>query len=296
MAQQHNTYLPGYREVGHHEWRTAENSAAYFLPTLRSLASSNPSIKLLDVGAGSGTITASFSKYMPSGHITAVDLSPDILTKASSHADSVGATNIKFERASVYELSKQFGESTFDVVHAHQMLCHLDSPVEALREMLKVVKPGGIVACREIDMRMWSMYPDTPTMRKCIQTQLATHEASGGSNAAGPSLIAWAMKAGAKREDVTATMGTWMYSTPDERRVWGELIMAGSHLGGLALTRCVGTSFRDRFKNGALRKKALEMKIATEAELDEMAEEWQRWMDTDDACSGTIHGEILVRK
>lgn len=219
----HNTYLPGYNTVAHHEWRTVENSAPHLLPPLEALAAKNPSLKLLDVGAGSGTITASIVKYMPSGHITAVDLSPEIVSRASAHAKEVGvASNITFQAASVYELSQTFGENAFDVVHASQMLCHLDSPVEALTEMLKVVKPGGVLALREIDMRVWSCYPDTETMRAFHRVQLATHQAAGGSNAAGPSLVSWAMKAGAKREDIEASMGAWMYSTPEEREVWGK--------------------------------------------------------------------------
>jgi len=222
--QEHNTYLPGYKEVGHHEWRTVENSAAYLLPTLQHLASQTPNLTLLDVGAGSGTITASLSKYMPpSGKITAVDLSPEIIARASAHAQNLGVTNVTFQApVSVYELTKTFGENAFDVVHAHQMLCHLDSPVEALREMLKVVKPGGVVAVREIDMRTWSMYPDTEVMRRWRRVQLASHEAAGGSNMAGPSLVSWAMKAGAERGEIEASMGTWLYSTEEERRVWGR--------------------------------------------------------------------------
>jgi ubiquinone/menaquinone biosynthesis C-methylase UbiE len=231
QQQPHNAYLPGYSQVSHHEWRTAENSAQYLLPTLQTLATTNPTLKLLDVGAGSGTITASLATYMPAGHITAVDLSPDIISRAHKHAIQQGISNITFETASVYTLSEQYGENAFDVVHAHQMLCHLDSPVEALREMLKVVKPGGVVACREIDMRMWSTYPDTAVMRKWLQVQLAVHEASGGSNAAGCSLIAWAMKAGAKREEISAGMGTWMYSTAEEREVWGELFLDDGYWG-----------------------------------------------------------------
>jgi ubiquinone/menaquinone biosynthesis C-methylase UbiE len=227
----HNTYLPGYQTVKHHEWRTIENSAPHLLPHLQVLATKNPNLTLLDVGAGSGTITASIVKYMPSGHITAVDLSPDIVSRASAHAKEVGvASNITFQTASVYELSTTFGENVFDVVHASQMLCHLDSPVEALTQMLKVVKPGGVLALREIDMRVWSCYPDTEAMRAWHRVQLATHEAAGGSNAAGPSLVSWAMKAGAKREDIEASMGAWMYSTPEERMVWGECFDADFHL------------------------------------------------------------------
>lgn len=302
--QNHNTYLPGYKEVGHHEWRTVENSAAYLLPTLQHLSSQNPHLTLLDVGAGSGTITASLQKYMPpNGKITAVDLSPEILSRASKHAEALGIEKGKITfRApvSVYDLSEIFGENSFDVVHAHQMLCHLDAPVEALREMLKVARPGGVVAVREIDMRTWSMYPDTEVMRAWRRVQLASHEAAGGSNMAGPSLVSWAMKAGAKRGEIEASMGTWLYSTEEERRVWGKFL-AVSLLPGMmyyswANLWVIGTSFRDRIVGGEMRKKILDLGIATAAELDEMGREWERWMETEDATCGTIHGQILVRK
>jgi 2-polyprenyl-3-methyl-5-hydroxy-6-metoxy-1,4-benzoquinol methylase len=222
----HNTYLPGYSTVAHHEWRTVENTAAYLLPRLQTLASQNPNLQILDVGCGSGTITASLVSYLPAnGHITAIDLSPEIVSRASAHAQKLGpaiSDKITFTPASVYTLSQTLLKGTFDIVHTSQMLVHLDSPISALREMLSMLKPGGLLAVREIDMRVWSCYPDTETMRAWHRVQLATHEASGGSNAAGPSLVAWAMKAGAKRRDIEASMGAWMYSTEDERRVWGE--------------------------------------------------------------------------
>lgn len=280
--QHHKPYLPGYREVGHHAYRTVANSTPYLIPTLHRLASQTPAPTLLDVGAGPGTITADIAlNYLPQSKITAIDLSPEILSRAAAHAQKLGAApseNITFKApVSVYELAQTFGENAFDVVHAHQVLTHLDAPVQALREMLRVAKPGGVVAVREIDMRTWSMFPDTAVMREWRRVQLASHEAAGGSNMAGPSLVSWAMQAGAKREEVEASMGAWMYSTEEERRVWG-------------------TSFRDRILSGEMRKKILELGVATEAEMDEMGAEWQRWMETEDATCGTIHGQILVRK
>lgn len=227
MSQQsHKPYLPGYNEVGHHAHRTVSNSIPYLIPTLTHLASQTPSPTLLDVGAGPGTITADLALHYlpPTAKITAVDIGPEIIARASAHAAKVGAKNIDFKApVSVYDLSKTFGEGVFDVVHTHQMLTHLDAPVEALREMLKVVKPGGVLLAQEADMRMWSMYPDTAVMRDWLRVQLASHEAAGASKMAGPSLVSWAMQAGAKRGEIEASMGAWMYSTAEERQVWGEL-------------------------------------------------------------------------
>ena len=49
-----------------------------------------------------------------------------------------------FEVGSV--LGLPFGDDTFDVVHAHQVLQHVGDPVAALVEMRRVCRPGGIVA------------------------------------------------------------------------------------------------------------------------------------------------------
>jgi ubiquinone/menaquinone biosynthesis C-methylase UbiE len=227
MSQQesgHKPYLPGYKQVSHHAHRTVSNSVPYLIPTLTHLASQNPHLSLLDVGAGPGTITADLAlNYLPQGKITAIDLGPEIIDRARNHASEVGASNIAFQApVSVYDLSKTFGEGVFDVVHTHQMLTHLDDPISALREMFAVTKPGGTVLAQETDMRTWSMYPDTPTMQAWRRLLLRSHEAAGASKMAGPSLVSWAMKAGAKRADIEASMGAWMYSTEEERQVWGE--------------------------------------------------------------------------
>jgi 2-polyprenyl-3-methyl-5-hydroxy-6-metoxy-1,4-benzoquinol methylase len=285
MSQQetHKPYVPGYKHVGHHAHRTVSNSVPYLIPTLHSLASQNPHLTLLDVGAGPGTITADLAlNYLPpQAKITAIDLGPEIIDRARKHAEQVGASkkNIDFQApVSVYDLSKTFGQGgVFDVVHTHQVLTHLDDPVSALREMFAVCKPGGTILVQEVDMRTWSMYPDTPTMQQWRSLQLRTHEATGASKMAGASLVSWAMKAGAKRADVEASMGAWMYSTDEERQVWG-------------------TTFKDRILGGEMRKQALELGLATEAEMDEMGAEWQRWIDAEDAMLGLILGQIIVRK
>lgn len=183
------------------------------------MTSSNPELKLLDIGAGSGTITASLAKYMPRGQVTAIDISEEILQQAADHAREAGVSNIEFQTANVHNLP--YSDGTFDIVHASQMLCYQTEPIDALKEMLRVVKPSGVAAIRECDMRMWSFWPQLPELEKFLQIQLATHEAAGATNIAGPQLISWALKAGVRREQVSMSVGTWCYSEPKERHVWG---------------------------------------------------------------------------
>nr|OQO25255.1 hypothetical protein B0A51_07036 [Rachicladosporium sp. CCFEE 5018] len=273
------SYAPGYNTTTHHEFRTAHNSAAYLLPTLEKLCATTTNPTLLDVGCGSGTITASFAQLFPTLMITAVDLSPEILARAKAHAESVGvADRVIFKPANVYDLTDTIGTGAqFDVVHAHQMLVHLSEPVKAMQQLLSVAKPGGWIACRDICMRTFSFYRDTAIMQSGTRLQIATHDAAGGSSNAGASLAAWAVQAGASRDKVKLGMGSWMYAGPQERQVWG------------------GT-FRDRIRGGAMRSKALELGIASEVEMEEMAREWERWIGDVDGVCGTLHGELLVQK
>ncbi|KAM5354267.1 hypothetical protein ACJ41O_000917 [Fusarium nematophilum] len=216
----HNQYGPGYSQVKHHEWRTAQNSAAHLLPKLQSLAETNPHLKLLDVGAGSGTITVSLAKYIPQGQITATDLSDEILVRAREYAQSQGVSNIHFQQANVFELP--FPDATFDITHAHQVLCHLDAPADAIREMIRVTKPGGTVSLRESDMQMWCFWPELPGLLKFHEVSSKILLANGGQDKGGRKLVSWALRAGVAREDITASFGTWCYSAPDDRRVWGK--------------------------------------------------------------------------
>ena len=139
QPKQHAPYLSSYHPstTVHHEWRTASNSAAYLLPTLTEMAQRNPSLTLLDVGAGSGTITASLAPYMPQGKIIATDISTKILQRAKQHAENVGVGGmVETREANVYELPFEDGE--FDLVHVSMVLAHLDDPMKAVGEMIRV--------------------------------------------------------------------------------------------------------------------------------------------------------------
>ncbi|MFT4220928.1 MAG: class I SAM-dependent methyltransferase [Microbacterium sp.] len=134
-------YTHGHHEsvLRSHNNRTIANSAAYLEPLLR------PESTLLDVGAGPGTITVDFASRV--AHVTATEIGPAELALSQRLAAERGAANISFSVEDAHALG--FADDTFDIVHAHQVLQHVGDPVQALREMRRVAKPGGIVAARD---------------------------------------------------------------------------------------------------------------------------------------------------
>ncbi|KAM3414922.1 hypothetical protein BST61_g10063 [Cercospora zeina] len=273
-----NKYIPGHKpkHIQNHTWRTAENSCAYLLPTLQQKVKEIPQLKALDCGAGPGTISASLAAYFPQGHIIATDLSADVVAQAQAHAEKVGASNMSTQVASIFELP--FPDNEFDLVHAQQILCHLNEPLPAVKEMLRVCKPGGVVALREGDMRMWSFYPESPELQEFHKAILATFEASGGSVDMGPRLVSLALQAGVERDDIKASMGTWCYSTREERQMWMS-------------------TFAYRLREGGMRREILEKELGWTAEqLDTIADACEKWIDAEDGCFGLMHGELIITK
>jgi ubiquinone/menaquinone biosynthesis C-methylase UbiE len=149
-------YTHGHHEsvLRSHTWRTAANSAGYLLGSLK------PHMKVLDIGCGPGTITADLAELVPDGHVTGVDRAPEILEQARATAAGRGLANIDFAVADVHALDHP--DDTFCVVHAHQVLQHVGDPVQALREMVRVTRPGGFIAVRDSDYAAMTWYPRCP--------------------------------------------------------------------------------------------------------------------------------------
>lgn len=222
MSQTDNKPAHPTPQAVHHELRTAENSAAYLLSKLELMKRTNPRLCLLDVGAGSGTISVAFAKALPEGHVVGTDIKEDILPRARAIAEMEGVENIKFQQADIFKLP--FADESFEITHCHQVLTHLKNPWNALEEMLRVTKPGGIVAAREGDFETECIWPELPGLVHFHAFVAKFMTMAGGSPTAGRQLLSWAIKAGAQKDRITASFGTWSYTENQEKKVWGRFI------------------------------------------------------------------------
>jgi SAM-dependent methyltransferase len=281
-----------------HEVRTAENSAAHLLPKLQSMKESNPHSKLLDVGAGSGTISASFAKLIPEGHVTGVDLNTNILPRARAVAEMACVKNIEFQQGNVYKLP--FADETFDITFCHQVLVHIGTPWEALREMLRVTKRGSIVAAREGDYETECVWPELPELNEFHKLLAGLMSAGGGTPTAGRQLLSWALKAGVERSQIMLSYSTSAYHTPSARKICCKLhcstLLLVAAIMALTAVLSLAQGLCEPLRRGSLHEKALKFGLGTENDLEEMAKAWEEWGKRDDASLAMLHGEILVQK
>src|SRR5690242_20048337 len=158
-----DTYTHGHHDsvLKSHRWRTAENSAGYLLPYLRS------GLSLLDVGCGPGTITVDLGRRVAPGSVIGVDRERAVIAEATRLREAGNLGNVQFKPGDVYSL--EFDDQSFDVVHAHLVLQHLTDPVAALVEMRRVVRQGGIVAVRDSDYGGFVWAPTDPLLDRWMQ-------------------------------------------------------------------------------------------------------------------------------
>ncbi len=77
---------------------------------------------------------------------------------------------------------------TFDLAYARLVLMHLVNPGQALEAMRRLVRPGGCVACEEMDLTRWICDPPSNLVRRFYELNITLGERHGGHFRLGPSL------------------------------------------------------------------------------------------------------------
>ena len=153
-------YTMGYgKEILETQLRaTADSSAEFLLPYLK------PGHRLLDFGCGPGTISVGLAQAVAPGEMHGVDMEESLIERARSVAASQGQDNAIFHVGDVTDL--QFEDSFFDVAHCRSVLMHVPDTAAVLSEVKRVLKPGGVIACREMICESAFTYPDFGILRR----------------------------------------------------------------------------------------------------------------------------------
>jgi excisionase family DNA binding protein len=102
--------------------------------------------KVADIGAGTGYLTLELARK--AAQVIAVDNSSQMFSIAREEAVKANLTNIRFVEGNAEELP--IDDGAVDLVYANMLLHHVNDPLQVVKEMFRILKPGGKVMVTDI--------------------------------------------------------------------------------------------------------------------------------------------------
>jgi ubiquinone/menaquinone biosynthesis C-methylase UbiE len=200
--------------VAVHARRSAAREAGFLLPYLR------PGMRLLDAGCGPGSITIGLAETVAPSEVAGIDLAPAVLGDARALAAGRGAGNARFAAADVAQLP--FPDASFDAVFAHTLLEHVADGVAVLRELRRVLRPGGAIGVRDSDWASGVFAPDDVAVAEAMELYERVWRQNGGHPRCGRYLRGLLAEAGF--EEVRTSASFRWDGSAEESRAFGELL------------------------------------------------------------------------
>ena len=246
---------------------TAEASAAFLLPHL------SPGLRLLDFGCGPGTISVGLAKAVAPGEMHGVDMDESMIDLAKSVAEEHSQDNAKFHVGDVTDL--EFGDDFFDVAHCRSVLMHVPDTAAVLSEVKRVLKPGGIIACREMICESAFTHPHFDIMRRSWEMFEDLVRTDNGHPQMGKDMKGHILEAGFVDIRMDATFS--IYSTPEE--------IASIH-------RLVSRWLL----SAEVQEAAMNYGASSSRLVDDLKAAYDRWKEHPGALFSFAYGEAIAKK
>jgi SAM-dependent methyltransferase len=134
---------------------------------------------VLEAGCGVGAQTVTLARQSPDARFVSVDISAQSIDEARRKAEAAQLTNVQFHHADIFALPSE--ADSFDHVFVCFVLEHLRDPVEALKRLKHLLKPGGTITVMEGDHGSAFFHPDSADARAAIASQVALQQQAGGN-------------------------------------------------------------------------------------------------------------------
>jgi demethylmenaquinone methyltransferase/2-methoxy-6-polyprenyl-1,4-benzoquinol methylase len=120
-------------------------------------------LRMLDVASGTAAVSIALARAAPARTIVGIDQSTEMLAAGRARGERAGlASRIELREGRAEALP--FADAEFDALTFTYLLRYVDDPAATLRELVRVVKPGGTVAMQEFGLPsgiwrpLWELY------------------------------------------------------------------------------------------------------------------------------------------
>jgi SAM-dependent methyltransferase len=228
---------------------------------------------VLEAGCGVGAQTVILATNSPKALITSIDVSDASVIEARRAVQAAGINNVTLRQADIFHVP--FPPESFDHVFLCFVLEHLVQPLEALRALKHVLKPGGTITVIEGDHGSTYFYPDSDYARRAVRCQVELQARAGGNALIGRVLYPLLREAGFGEVHVSPRMVYVDSSKPD--------LVEG-------FTRKTFTAMIE-----GIRKPSLESGIMTEADFDKAIADLYRTAEADGVFCYTFFKASAVK-
>lgn len=178
------TYVHGYDP---REALRLQDQASTLEELLHADTAYPPGSRVLEAGCGVGAQTVLLAARSPLAEIVSIDISEASVAQARQAVDAAGFSNVTLRQADLFHLP--FPPDSFDHVFLCFVLEHLAHPVDALRRLKSVLKPGGSLTAIEGDHGSTFFHPDSEAAHRAIRCQVELQARAGGDALIGRQLF-----------------------------------------------------------------------------------------------------------
>ncbi len=111
-----------------------------------------PGERVLDLGSGAGTDSLIAAQMVgEKGHVTGIDMTPQMLARARAAAAEMGASNVEFVESEAESLP--FPDESFDVVISNGVIDLIPDKDAVFGEIFRVLAPGGRIQLADVTIQ-----------------------------------------------------------------------------------------------------------------------------------------------
>lgn len=137
-------------------------------------------MSVLELGSGPGFVTEQLVNSLPESEITALEIDRSLLDEAEKRLEHIPSSKLRFVHSSVYDTG--LPDHSYDFAVARLLFLHLHNPLEAAKEIYRVLKPGGKLVIIDIDDGIFGAVSPHMDLLPSVIKKLADLQASKGGN------------------------------------------------------------------------------------------------------------------